>query len=178
MKTKLILLIVLLSTTFPLLAQKSRIIKEGDIAYIVRDSFTIENVNNKLYKNRKNVTTDKLYVIQGGPNGYNKNKYFETCRSVFSLKRCKELGKLRLYYYFYIDWNGKVVEIGFFKEKYNVQPESRPYECIKLSELKALEEAIKKYKTWDVQWLDPKYKNSNKYVELRSSVPFGNLYSE
>lgn len=53
----------LLSIISPLQAQKNRIVKEGDITYIVRDSFTIENVNNRLYKNRKDVITDKLYII-------------------------------------------------------------------------------------------------------------------
>lgn len=177
MKTKLILLIVLLSTTFPLLAQKSRIVKEGDIAYVVRDSFTIENVTNKLYQNRDKVVTRDLDVVFSGENGYKKQQFFEIYRSVFSKERCKEFGKLRLYYYFYVDGNGRTVEICYYKSRYKTQPESRPYECIKLSELKVLEDVITK-KIWDTHWLNPKYKNSNKYAELTLAVPFELLYPE
>lgn len=61
---------------------------------------------------------------------------------------------------------------------YGENSKSRPYENIKLSELKAFEEAMKKQKTWEVQWEQPKYKNSKKYAEILLAVPFELLYPE
>lgn len=178
MKTKSILLIALLSTAFPLLAQKSYIMKEGNITYIVRDSLVIENTNNKISKNRATNITDKLYVNMAGENGYNKKQLFGIYRSIFSKERCKEFGKLRLDYRSYIDGNGKIIEIAYWDYDCKKNSKSRPYENIKLSELKAFEEAMKKQKTWDVQWEQPKYKNSNRYAEILSAVPFELLYPE
>lgn len=178
MKTKSILLIALLSTAFPLLAQKSYIMKEGNITYIVRDSLVIENPNNKISKNRGTNITDKLHVSMSGKNGYNKEQLFGIYRSIFSKERCKEFGKLRLKFYLYINGNGEIIEIAFWDYNYKKQFKSRPYENIKLSELKAFEEAMKKQKTWDVQWEQPKYKNSNRYAEIIGAIPFELLYPE